>query len=141
MIYTNGSYKKDNHRAGAGVYSSKDEADVRIKIRPSKPGPINTINRAELAALLYALRRWQDSTDMTIVTDSQSSMQGINAQLRDPNDHKYHVHKHMLKANADMILDRAELGRHTSILKVKSHTAIDGNDWADILANQAADGK
>ena len=38
------------------------------------------------------------------------------------------------------ILDRAELGRHTNILKVKSHPAIDGNDWADILANQAADG-
>ena len=67
-------------------------------------------------------------------------MQGINAQLRDPDDHKYHVHKHMLKSIADIILDRAELGRHTSIMKVKSHTGIDGNDWADILANQAADG-
>ena len=140
MIYTDGSYKKDTHRAGAGVYSCRDETDVRITIRPSKPGPINTINRAELAALLYALRRWQDSTDMTIVTDSQSSMQAINAQLRDPNDHKCHVHKHMLQAIADIILDRAELGRHTSIVKVRSHTGIHGNDWADILANQAADG-
>ena len=65
---------------------------------------------------------------------------GINVQLRDPDDHKYHVHQHMLQSIADIKLERAELGRHTSILKVKSHTGIDGNDWADILANQAADG-
>ena len=76
---------------------------------------------------------------MTIVTDSQSSMQAVNAQLRNPNDHKYHVLKYMLQAIADIILDRAELGRHTSILKVRSHTGIDGNDSADILANQAGD--
>ena len=80
--------------------------------------------------MLYALRHWQGNTDLTIATDSQSPMQAINAQLRDPNDHKYHVHKHMLKAIANSILDMAELGRHTSILKVKSHTGIDGNDWA-----------
>ena len=98
MIYTDGSYKKDTHRAGAGVYSCRGETDVRITIRPSKPGPINTINRAELTALLYALRHWQDNIDVTIVTDSQSSMQGKNAQLRDPDDHKYHVHKHLLKS-------------------------------------------
>ena len=71
MIYTDGSYKKDTHRAGAGVYTRRDETDVCIKTRPSKPDPINTTYRAELAALLYALRHWQDSTDMTIVSDSQ----------------------------------------------------------------------
>ena len=88
MMYTDGSYKKVAHRAGAGVCSGKDGAAVRIKIRLSKPGPINSIDSAELAALLCALRRWQDSTDMTIVTDSQSSMQGINAQYRNPENHK-----------------------------------------------------
>ena len=46
MIYTDGSYKKNTHRAGAGVYSRRDETGVRITIRPSKPGPINTTNRA-----------------------------------------------------------------------------------------------
>ena len=122
MVYTDGNYKTDTHKAGARVFSNRDGAAVHVTIRPSKPGPINTINRAELTAMLYALRRWQDNTDMTIVTDSQSSMQSINAQLRDPNNHKYHVHKYMLKAIADIILDRAELGKHTSILKVKSHT-------------------
>ena len=140
MIYTDGSYKIDTHRARAGVYSCRDEADVHVTIRSSKPGPINTINRAELAALLYCLTHWQDNTEVTIVTDSQSSMQSRNAHLTDPDDHKYHVHQHMLQSIADIILKRAKLGRHTSSLKVKCHTGVDGNDWADILANQAADG-
>ena len=67
-------------------------------------------------------------------------MQAINAQLRDLNDHKYHVHKYLLQKIAEIMFDRAELRTHTSIVKVRSHTGIDGNDWADILANQAADG-
>ena len=139
IIYTDGNYKKDTHRAGAGVYSQKDGV-VEITIRPSRPEPINTINRADFAALLHALRRWQDCDELKVVIDSQISMQSINAEIRDPNDHKYHVHKNLLKEISDIILERAELGKHSSILKVKYHTGIRGNDVADRLATQAADG-
>ena len=45
MVYTDGSYKTDTNLAGAGVYTMKDGDEVRIKIRPSKPGPVHTINR------------------------------------------------------------------------------------------------
>ena len=36
-------------------------------------------------------------------------------------------------------MDRAKLGLHTAIVKVKSHTGIIGNDEADRLARSAAD--
>ena len=121
MIYTDGSYETDTYRAGAGVYTLRDGIWDATTICPSKPGPVNTNNRAELIALLlYALQKWQDCGNIEIATDSQSSMQSINKQLRDPGDHEYHVHKHLLNAIADTILETAEMGRHTSLWKVKT---------------------
>ncbi len=48
MVYTDGSYQKDTNLTGAGVYGWKDGAELHIRIRPSRSGPVHTINRAEL---------------------------------------------------------------------------------------------
>ena len=54
MIYTDGSYETDTHRAGAGVFTLKDGGWDGTTVCPSKPGPVNTINRAELMVELVA---------------------------------------------------------------------------------------
>lgn len=64
MIYTDGSYETDTHRAG--VYTLWDGDWDGTTICPSKPEPVNTINRAELIALLYALRKWKGVTTLKL---------------------------------------------------------------------------
>ena len=60
MIYTDGTYETGTQRAGAGVYTLREADWYATSICPSKPRPVNTINEAELIALLYALRKWKD---------------------------------------------------------------------------------
>ena len=137
MVYTDGNYKKDTNLAGAGVYTMKDGDEVRIKIRPSKPGPVHTINRAELIAIYMALDQWREDSNLVIATDSANAMKGINRQLRNPQQLKYHVHKYLLKAIGDVLIERARLGLQSSIIKVKSHIGVQGNTIADAVAGEA----
>jgi hypothetical protein len=73
-----------------------------------------------------------------IFTDSQVSIQLLNRILRRPGK-ETGVHKDLLLSIAKLILDRARNGRKTSILKVKSHIGIAGNEAADKAAKRAAD--
>ena len=82
MIYTDSSYQKDTNLPGASVYGWKDGAEVHIRIRPSSTGPIHTVNRAELIALLLALCQWQGRDDLVFDTDSAFTMKGINEHLQ-----------------------------------------------------------
>ena len=59
MIYTDESYKKDTNLTGAGVHGYKDGDEVRIRVRPSRPGPVHKINRAEMTAIYEALHQWK----------------------------------------------------------------------------------
>lgn len=45
----------------------------------------------------------------------------------------------MLKSGAELIVDRANRGQVTMIIKVKSHISIHGNETADMPANEAAE--
>ena len=98
MVYTDGSYKEDTNLTGSGVYGWKDGVEKHIRIRPSRSGPIHTINRAELTALLYALCHWQGQNDLVIATDSAFAMQSINEHLQNPEAHKYNKHKNPFQA-------------------------------------------
>jgi hypothetical protein len=73
-----------------------------------------------------------------IFTNSQVSIQLINRILRRPGK-ETGVHKDLLLRIAKLVLDRARDGRQTSILKVKSHMGIAGNEAADKAAKVAAD--
>ncbi len=137
MVYTDGSYQKDTNLTGAGVYGWKDGAESHIKIRPSRSGPVHTINKAELIALLHALCHWQGQHDLLIATDSAFAMQGINEHLQSPEAHRYHKHKNLFEAIIKQLLIRAQRQQHTSIVKVKSHIQIRENEIADALAVEA----
>ena len=114
-------------------------AEVQIRIRPSRHGPVHTINRAKLIALLHALSRWQEQDDLVIATDSAFAMQSINQHLQNPKAHRYHKHKNLFHAITKQLLMRAEKQQHTSIVKVKSHIQIMGNEMADALAVEACE--
>ena len=51
MVYTDGSYKEDTNLTGSGVYGWNGGVEKHIRIRPSRSGPVHTINRAYSFAL------------------------------------------------------------------------------------------
>jgi ribonuclease HI len=137
MVYTDGSRKEDTNLTGSGVYGWKDGVEEHIRIRPSRSGPVHTINRAELIALLYALCHWHGQSDLVIATDSAYAMQSINEHLQNPEAHRYNKHKNLFRAIIKQLLTRAQRQQNTSIVKVKSHIQIRGNEIADALAVEA----
>ena len=137
MVYTDGSHKKDTNLTGSGVYGWKDGVEEHIRIRPSRSGPVHTINRAELIALLYALCHWQGHSDLVIATDSAFAMQSIKEHLQNPEAHKHNKHKNIFRAIIKQLLTRAQRQQNTSIVQVKSHIQIRGNEIADALAVEA----
>lgn len=46
MVDTDGSHKQDTNLTGLGVYGWKNGIEEHIRIRPSRSGPLRTINRA-----------------------------------------------------------------------------------------------
>ena len=106
---------------------------------PIGQGMLNTINCAELVAILVALRECRPYEDECIATDSRCSMQKINKHLRAPAQTKDDCHRPLLQAITTLIVERAKTGPTTKIMKVKSHIGIHDNEMADKLANEAAE--
>ena len=58
IIYTDGSRKEVpgiGIATGSGVYRKLNTAYLKLKVHPYRQGMLNTINRAELVAILVAL--------------------------------------------------------------------------------------
>jgi len=64
-------------------------------------------------------------------------MQSINEHLQNPEAHRYNKHKNLFRAIIKQLLTRAQRQQNTSIVKVKSHIQIRGNEIADALAVEA----
>jgi hypothetical protein len=80
----------------------------------------------------------QEGSRHTIASDSLSSLYQVKKMLHRPYRMKYHKHRRLVEA----ILDAA---RHSpqetiTLVKVKAHSGILGNEIADSLANAAAKG-
>ena len=141
ISYTDGS-KREMNQFGtvtrSGVYRQAPTAALKLKVHPVGQGMMNTINCAELAAILVALRECRQYEDECIATDSRCSMQKINKHLRGPAQTKSDCHRLLLQAITNLIVERAKAGLITKIMKVKSHIGIHGNQMGDKLVNEAA---
>ena len=85
-----------------------------MTIRPYTQGMLNTITRAELAAILVALRQCQGDRDETIATDSKCSMDKIAKHIRNPTLTTNDCHQPMLQAIVQLLVGRAKAGVKTT---------------------------
>jgi len=120
--------------------------------RPSNPhtdtlldprgiGPTNTINRAELVAILHALTNTcatEATKTRVIATDSLCSLHWINRGLRRPQTLAHSKHFQLIERIVERLRDRASRGLRTSLVKVMAHTGVVGNEMADQMAKMAA---
>ena len=137
-MYTDGSVITGKPTIGAGVVFP-GEFTVKIAVRSDTER--HTINRAELVAIMVALRKARDRPALRILTDSLFCIHCLRNYITRPSQYKDHLHRHLLEATAALIKARDDAGLLTHIGKVKSHTGITYNDEADETAKLVASGK
>ena len=141
FAYTDGSQKKipiagaedqEVTVIGSGLYApaTNDRPETKIRIRAKTPGH-NTAYRAELIAILGALKEGYHQ----ILTDSVNSIHAIKSTIHYPATTRFHRHRNLLQEIKAAIMAAAG---PTSIMKIRAHAGIPGNEWADDLAAQAA---
>ena len=94
--------------------------------------------RAELTAIWVVLKESDKSQEVTIPTDSLCSLQLISKSILRPHLTQNHRHAALLRAIVKRLEERNEMGSETHLVKVRSHTDIDGNEQADEAADIAA---
>lgn len=138
-FYTDGSLKSQNDctLVGAAVHW----CGTSYLVKPNGRGPDNTINRAELAAIHFTaaeLVKNEGVDDATIFTDSLVALHLIYRGIHEPHTLRGHLHRALILAICTALIDRANRGQRTRLLKVQAHTGVDGNEAADAAAKQAA---
>jgi ribonuclease HI len=100
---------------------------------PTRP---HTINRVELAGIDIALQLGHTH----LLTDSACSLRLIQGYLNCPSAYIHNIHRDTLLSITHTLKTRCNAGIRTHLGKIKAHNHTLGNDLADTLANQVADG-
>ena len=129
QMYTDGS--KMGGRVGAGLYCAHTGRGWTMKVA----GP-QTVNRAELTAILYALRVARVDQPLILYTDSKVSLDKIRAWVLRPGAQAGDKHADIVEEICTHIA-RYRSGTLTKLLKVPAHTGVEGNEEADRLAKKA----
>jgi ribonuclease HI len=111
-------------------------------VKPSGPGIFNENHRAELVAILASLTddacMDENPHAVHIYTDSLASIHAIHNAIFRPQRVHRKLHSDLVGEIARLIINRAAVGSHTHMHKVKSHVGIEGNEIADSTAKAAA---
>ena len=134
QIYTDSS-KDNNNIISAGYYDAQNNESKHIVLTGHHPS-MNTPLRAELSAIHHVLSTYEANQDISLFTDSKTSLECILSLLYNPQRFKTHKHKHLLQSIIRTLLLRP--GK-TSLHKVKAHVGIHGNEQADTAASNHQD--
>jgi ribonuclease HI len=123
---------------GSGVYmpATRDREERKLYVNPRSKGEgnENTINRAELVGILYAIQEGS----IHIATDSLTSMFQVRKQLLRPQELEGHKHQDLIKAIVALTRSSPEI---VHLHKVTAHQGVVGNEQADEIAKAAAKGR
>jgi ribonuclease HI len=137
LAYTDGSLVKTSRTCtiGSGVFIPNQDmhghAGTSYMVDPCGKGITNTVNRAELVAILYALQKGCDA----IATDSTCALYLINKMINRPWRLINHTHYVLLQRIAEVI--REHPSPRITLLKVPAHKGVVGNVMADLAAKDA----
>ena len=132
QLYTDGS--KIRGEVGAGVHDASTVGHPGLKM---KVNGAQTVNRAELVAILEAVRYAPTDDDVVIYTDSMVALQKVRNWILRPSQQTDGKHSDVAHAICTLIVERRARVR-TKILKVPAHVGVPGNEEADRLAKEAA---
>ena len=76
--------------------------------------------------------------DVTILTDSMTSLHLIRKAIRSPMRLQDNKHRELLEEIVNILIERSEANLRTTIGKVKAHIGIHGNEQADKGAVRAS---
>ena len=107
---------------------------LTILINATGREELNTILRAELAAIHQALIEFRDIPTFKCLTDSLTSLQQLQTVLTRPQEVCYYPHHVLLHAIVEEIVARDTKGFVTHIRKVTAHVGVRGNELADAAA-------
>lgn len=145
VVYTDGACKGNGGRyakAGVGVWFGHGDARNVSEPLSAVAGYEPTNNRAEMTAIIRALRLIPENSNAVIYTDSQYSMKGLQSWMPAWKRKKWTKADGKPVANQDLWMSLDSLYTHRSakvdIKYCKAHCGIEGNEAADALATRGA---
>jgi ribonuclease HI len=98
----------------------------------------NTIFRAEMVAIQYALLAYSRRHTLTILTDCRPCIQALRSALRGKMHRAYHHHSALIMEVTALLRAMLEEGSLTAIHRTPAHVGVPGNEAADVAAKFAA---
>ncbi len=137
-IYTDGGYIKDNNIAAFGLTVENPEFDDERRYNSMSecsriPGKQDNY-RAEMFAILRALKNCHNNQIVTVRSDSKSGIDAIMKYLNCSLEAKL---KYSNRGLLDCICREIKRIKKVNLEHVYGHTGIDGNEAADSLATKA----
>jgi ribonuclease HI len=138
IIYTDGGCRGNPGIGGWGAWLRYGDHDKKLQGSAKD----TTNNRMELTAAIKALEAIKSSTiDIDLYTDSKYVMSGINEWIKGWKLRGWKTANKKPVKNVDLWqkLDEVNTKHNVHWHWVKGHSGDEGNEMADLLANQAMD--